>query len=89
MRDETNDNVQQNKSRRETREPTVFQQIQAVLARYSGTLPVYLELPRAGSGMRRVATSFRARAAGDLGQKIDEAVGAGVVDVVLPESLIS
>jgi hypothetical protein len=62
----------------------VFQRIQQVLARYGGPLPVYLELPRAGSGVRRVATTFRARAADELSREIDEAVGAGVVDVVLP-----
>ena len=67
----------------------VFQRIQQVLARYSGPLPVYLELPRAGSGIRRVATTFRARAAGELASEIDAAVGAGVVDVVLPEARIS
>jgi DNA polymerase III alpha subunit len=66
----------------------VFQRIQQVLARYGGPLPVYLELPRAGSGVRRVATTFRARAAQELGTEIDAAVGAGVVDVVLPESRI-
>jgi len=66
----------------------VFQRIQQVLARYGGPLPVYLELPRAGSGIRRVATTFRARAADELSSEIDAAVGAGVVDVVLPESRI-
>ena len=66
----------------------VFQRIQQVLARYAGPLPVYLELPRAGSGIRRVATTFRARAADELSREIDAAVGAGVVDVVLPESRI-
>ena len=66
----------------------VFQRIQQVLARYGGPLPVYLELPRAGSGIRRVATTFRARAAEELSREIDAAVGAGVVDVVLPESRI-
>ncbi|HEV2010396.1 MAG TPA: DNA polymerase III subunit alpha [Candidatus Limnocylindria bacterium] len=67
----------------------VFQRIQQVLARYAGPLPVYLELPRAGSGMRRVATTFRARAADELSREIDAAVGAGVVDVVLPEARVS
>jgi DNA polymerase III alpha subunit len=67
----------------------VFQRIQQVLARYGGPLPVYLELPRAGSGMRRVATTFRARAAAELSREIDAAVGAGVVDVVLPEVPVS
>jgi hypothetical protein len=67
----------------------VFQRIQQVLARYGGALPVYLELPRAGSGMRRVATTFRARAADELSREIDAAVGAGVVDVVLPEARVS
>jgi DNA polymerase III alpha subunit len=67
----------------------VFQKIQQVLARYSGPLPVYLELPRAGSGMRRVATTFRTRAADELSREIDAAVGAGVVDVVLPEAGVS
>jgi len=67
----------------------VFQRIQQVLARYAGSLPVYLELPRAGSGMRRVATTFRARAASELSREIDAAVGAGVVDVVLPERVSS
>ncbi|HEX9495547.1 MAG TPA: DNA polymerase III subunit alpha, partial [Candidatus Limnocylindria bacterium] len=67
----------------------VFQKIQQVLARYGGPLPVYLELPRAGSGMRRVATTFRARAAEELAGEIDAAVGAGVVDVVLPEARVS
>jgi DNA polymerase-3 subunit alpha len=67
----------------------VFQRIQHVLARYGGPLPVYLELPRAGSGMRRVATTFRARAADELSREIDAAVGAGVVDVVLPEARVS
>ena len=66
----------------------VFQQIQQVLARYGGQLPVYLELPRSGSGIRRVATTFRARAAEELSREIDAAVGAGVVDVVLPEARI-
>jgi len=67
----------------------VFQKIQQVLARYGGPLPVYLELPRTGSGMRRVATTFRARAADELSREIDAAVGAGVVDVVLPEAGVS
>jgi DNA polymerase-3 subunit alpha len=67
----------------------VFQRIQQVLARYAGPLPVYLELPRAGSGVRRVATTFRARAADELSREIDAAVGAGVVDVVLPEARVS
>ncbi|MHB8631095.1 MAG: DNA polymerase III subunit alpha [Candidatus Limnocylindria bacterium] len=67
----------------------VFGRIQQVLARYGGPLPVYLELPRAGSGMRRVATTFRARAADELGREIDAAVGAGVVDVLLPEARVS
>src|SRR2546423_6312123 len=67
----------------------VFQKIQQVLARYAGPMPVYLELPRAGSGMRRVATTFRARAAGELSREIDAAVGAGVVDVVLPEAHVT
>ena len=67
----------------------VFQRIQQVLARYGGPLPVYLELPRAGSGMRRVATTFRARAASELAREIDAAVGAGVVDVVLPEARVT
>ena len=67
----------------------VFQRIQQVLARYGGPLPVYLELPRAGSGMRRVATTFRARAAEELSREIDSAVGAGVVDVILPESRVT
>jgi len=66
----------------------VFGRIQEVLARYGGTLPVYLELPRAGSGIRRVATTFRARAADELSREIDAAIGAGVVDVVLPEARI-
>ncbi|MEP7004145.1 MAG: hypothetical protein ABI888_06350, partial [Chloroflexota bacterium] len=66
----------------------VFQQIQQVLTKYGGPLPVYLELPRAGSGMRRVATTFRARAADELSHEIDAAIGTGVVDVVLPESRI-
>jgi hypothetical protein len=67
----------------------VFQRIQQVLARYGGPLPVYLELPRAGSGMRRVATTFRARAAEELSREIDSAVGAGVVDVILPETRVT
>src|SRR5438552_9702204 len=67
----------------------VFQKIQQVLARYAGPLPVYLELPRAGIGMRRVATTFRARSAETLGAEIDAAVGAGVVDVLLPEARVS
>jgi hypothetical protein len=67
----------------------VFQRIQQVLARFGGPLPVYLELPRAGSGMRRVATTFRARAADELSREIDAAVGAGVVDVILPEARVS
>jgi len=58
-------------------------------ARYGGPLPVYLELPRAGSGMRRVATTFRARAAEELSREIDSAVGAGVVDVILPETRVT
>src|SRR5205823_7267704 len=66
----------------------VFQRIQQVLARYGGPLPVYLELPRAGTGMRRVATTFRARAAEELSREIDAAVGPGVVDVVLPEARV-
>ena len=66
----------------------VFQRIQQVLARYGGPLPVYLELPRAGSGVRRVATTFRARAADELSREIDAAIGAGVVDIVLPEARI-
>jgi DNA polymerase-3 subunit alpha len=66
----------------------VFQRIQQVLSRYGGPLPVYLELPRAGSGIRRVATTVRARAAEELSREIDAAVGAGVVDVVLPEARI-
>jgi hypothetical protein len=66
----------------------VFQRIQQVLARYAGPLPVYLELPRAGSGVRRVATTFRARAADELSREIDAAVGPGVVDVVLPEARV-
>jgi hypothetical protein len=52
-------------------------------------LPVYLELPRAGSGVRRVATTFRARAAEELSREIDAAVGSGVVDVLLPETRVS
>ena len=67
----------------------VFQRIQQVLSRYGGPLPVYLELPRAGSGVRRVATTFRARAADELAREIDVAVGAGVVDVVLPEARVT
>jgi hypothetical protein len=67
----------------------VFKRIQEVLARYAGPLPVYLELPRAGSGVRRVATTFRARAADELAREIDAAVGAGVVDVVLPETRVT
>jgi len=67
----------------------VFQRIQQVLARYGGPLPVYLELPRAGSGVRRVATTFRARAAEELSREIDSAVGAGVVDVILPETRVT
>ena len=66
----------------------VFGRIQEVLARYGGPLPVYLELPRAGSGIRRVATTFRARPAEELPREIDAAVGAGVVDVVLPEARV-
>jgi len=67
----------------------VFQKIQQVLARYAGPLPVYLELPRAGIGVRRVATTFRARGADTLAGEIDAAVGAGVVDVLLPETRVS
>src|SRR4029077_8008789 len=67
----------------------VFQRIQQVLARYGGPLPVYLELPRGGSGGRRRATALRARAAGELSREIDAAVGAGVVDVILPEARVS
>src|SRR5438045_8591124 len=66
----------------------VFQRIQQVLARYGGPLPVYLELPRAGTGIRRVATTFRARAAEELSREIDAAVGAGGVDVLLPEARV-
>jgi len=40
------------------------------------------------SGIRRVATTFRARAADELSREIDAAIGAGVVDVVLPEARI-
>jgi hypothetical protein len=36
-----------------------------------------------------VATTFRARAAAELSREIDAAVGAGVVDVVLPEVRVS
>jgi len=67
------------------RSVAIFQRIQQVLARYVGAAPVYLELPRAGSGVRRVATTFRARPADDLAREIDREVGAGVVDVLLPE----
>lgn len=67
------------------RSVALFQRIQQVLARYAGVAPVYLELPRAGSGVRRVATTFRARPAEELAREIDREVGAGVVDVLLPE----
>src|SRR5207237_6751400 len=53
----------------------VFQRIQQVLARHGGPLPVYLELPRAGTGMRRVATTIRARAAGALSRALAADVG--------------
>ena len=67
------------------RSVALFQRIQQVLVRYAGTAPVYLELPRAGSGVRRVATTFRARPADELAREIDREVGPGVVDVLLPE----
>jgi DNA polymerase-3 subunit alpha len=67
------------------RSVALFQRIQQVLARYTGPAPVYLELPRAGSGVRRVATTFHARPADELAREIDREVGPGVVDVVLPE----
>ena len=67
------------------RSVSLFQRIQQVLARYAGAAPVYLELPRAGSGMRRVATTFRARPADELAREIDREIGPGVVDVLLPE----
>jgi hypothetical protein len=39
--------------------------------------------------VRRVATTFRARAAEELSREIDAAVGSGVVDVLLPETRVS
>ena len=67
------------------RSVALFQRIQQVLARHAGPAPVYLELPRAGSGIRRVATTFRTRPSDELAGEIEGEVGPGVVDVVLPE----
>ena len=65
----------------------LFQRIQQVLAKHPGTVPVVLELPKSDGGMRRVATSFRARASVDLQAGVMAEVGPGVVDVSLPPSV--
>ncbi len=62
----------------------LFQRIQQVLRRHAGTAPVYVELPRAGKGTRRVATSSRARPSPQLAAELVREVGDDAVDVLLP-----
>ncbi|MFN2520110.1 MAG: DNA polymerase III subunit alpha [Candidatus Limnocylindria bacterium] len=61
----------------------LFQRIQQVLAQHPGTAPVFLELPRADGGLRRIPTSFRARPAGELAEAVVRAVGPDAVEVRL------
>lgn len=62
----------------------IFKRIAAVLADFSGQASVVIELPRVGSGPRRVATPFRATASPDLAERVEREVGRDVVEVVLP-----
>ena len=62
----------------------LFQRIQQVLKRHAGTSPVYVELPRAGQGTRRVATSSRARPSPELAAELVREIGGDAVDVQLP-----
>jgi len=62
----------------------LFQRIQQVLRHHAGTSPVYVELPRAGQGTRRVATSSRARPSPELAAELVREIGEDAVDVLLP-----
>ena len=66
------------------RSVALFQRIQVALSRHAGSVSVFVELPRAGQGSRRIATSFRARPSAELVTEITREVGEGVVDIVLP-----
>ena len=66
------------------RSVTLFQRIQVALSRHAGSVSVFVELPRAGQGLRRIATSFRARPSAELVTEITREVGEGIVDIVLP-----
>ena len=66
------------------RSVTLFQRIQVALSRHAGSVSVFVELPRAGQGARRIATSFQARPSAELVTEITREVGEGVVDVLLP-----
>ncbi|HET8569543.1 MAG TPA: OB-fold nucleic acid binding domain-containing protein, partial [Candidatus Limnocylindria bacterium] len=63
----------------------IFRRISAALSLHAGPASVYLELPRAGSGMRRLATQYHVRPSAELADEISRVVGPGVVDVVLPK----
>ena len=67
----------------------IFQRIVKVIAKYPGTVPVALELPRKDGGSRRMVTSFRARPSVDLQAAVMAEVGPGVVDVALPAGTAS
>jgi hypothetical protein len=62
----------------------LFQRVQVALARHTGDVSVFVELPRAGQPARRIATSFQARPSIELVTEIAREVGEDIVDVVLP-----
>ena len=67
------------------RSSELFQRLSAALSRHAGEAAVVIELPRTGSGMSRMATTFHARPSADLVAEINREMGEHVVDVVLPQ----
>jgi len=66
------------------RSSELFHRLSEALARHAGEAAVVIELPRAGAGSSRMATTFHARPSAELVSDITREVGEGVVDVVLP-----
>ena len=66
------------------RSSELFQRLSAALSRHAGDSAVVIELPRAGSGVSRMATTFHARPSTDLVAEITREMGEHVVDVMLP-----
>ncbi len=66
------------------RSSELFHRLSAALARHAGSASVFIELPRAGAGTSRMATTFHARPSPELVSEITREVGEGVVDVLLP-----